>query len=393
MAENEFSVCFFCGSSHIKKGGNVYSKAKHTKNQKYKCLDCGKWFLSKKKEPIPPRIEKPDLSSFEYKSQLVPETNWVALTKAQNNEKEMLFNIAQEMLSEITIVQNPAKKGRKFSDVKDMAFCLIAKTYAKVSSRRLESDLRQAQANEQIAKVPHFTTLMNFLEKPELTELLQELIRISALPIKELESQYAIDSSGFSSSQFGRWFDFKYGEEKIIRNWVKAHIMCGTRTNIITSVELTKAYGADTLQLQPLVEKTCKDFNVKEISADKGYCARKNFQIIASNGATPFIPFKSNVIAKKKGLMIWRKCYDYFHNKPQEYLEHYHRRSNVETCFAMIKQKFGKDLMAKNYVSQCNEVLLKILCHNICCLIQEYFENNIESYYSTQQQKISIQEF
>ena len=53
----------------------------------------------------------------------------------------------------------------------------------------------------------------------------------------------------------------------------------------------------------------------------------------------------------------------------------------------MIKQKFGKDVVSRNYQSQTNEVLLKILCHNICCLIHAYFENNIESLYSTEQLK------
>jgi len=42
----------------------------------------------------------------------------------------------------------------------------------------------------------------------------------------------------------------------------------------------------------------------------------------------------------------------------------------------MIKQKFGKDIMSRNFASQTNEVLLKIYCHNVCCLIQEYREKN-----------------
>jgi len=106
-------------------------------------------------------------------------------------------------------------------------------------------------------------------------------------------------------------------------------------------------------------------------------------EVIISNGAMPYIPFKKTSKEKQKGSQIWKKCFLYFKNYPQEYFEHYHRRSNVETCFSMIKQKFGKDVMSKNFQSQTNEVLLKILCHNICCLISEYHENNIESYYST----------
>jgi len=86
--------------------------------------------------------------------------------------------------------------------------------------------------------------------------------------------------------------------------------------------------------------------------------------------------------------MVWAKMYQYCKEKPQDFFEHYHKRSNVETTFSMIKQKFGKDVMSRNFTSQTNEVLLKIFCHNLCCLIQEYFENNLDRHYSTNQPEI-----
>ncbi|MDO8647501.1 MAG: IS5 family transposase, partial [Candidatus Diapherotrites archaeon] len=327
---------------------------------------------------------------FRYQDQPIPKQDWSAYTKAQNAEKELLMDILQELLAKIRVEINPCKKGRHFGDIKDLLFCHALKTYTKLSSRRLNSDLELAQRREFIKQVPHFTTLMNYLEKEELTQILQELIRLSALPVKGCEERYAIDSTGFSSSQFGRWFNVKYKEETIARNWVKAHIMCGTKTNMITSVELTKAHGADCPQLELLIEKTIKDFNVKEVSADKAYLSRKNLQIIVENGATPFIPFKENSQDNKKGSMIWRKMFQYSKERPQEFFEHYHKRSNVESTFSMIKQKFGKEIMSRGFQSQTNEVLLKILCNNICCLIHEYYENNIESYYSTDQPKSEV---
>jgi transposase len=129
---------------------------------------------------------------------------------------------------------------------------------------------------------------------------------------------------------------------------------------------------------------------VKEVSADRAYSSRNNLEIIANIGAVPYIPFKSNVTGKHRGVNIWSKSYYYFKYCPQKFFEHYHKRSNVETCFHMIKQKFGKDLATKSFESQKNEILLKILCHNICCLIQEYYLMNIESYYATEEQKIPI---
>jgi hypothetical protein len=44
----------------------------------------------------------------------------------------------------------------------------------------------------------------------------------------------------------------------------------------------------------------------------------------------------------------------------------------------MIKQRFGDFVMTKNNLSQTNEILARILCHNICVLIQEIYLSNIE---------------
>ena len=58
-------------------------------------------------------------------------------------------------------------------------------------------------------------------------------------------------------------------------------------------------------------------------------------------------------------------------------MEHYHKRSNVETTFSMVKAKFGASVRAKTPVAQVNEVLLKAVCHNIVVLIQTMYEFNI----------------
>ena len=44
----------------------------------------------------------------------------------------------------------------------------------------------------------------------------------------------------------------------------------------------------------------------------------------------------------------------------------------------MIKAKFRDHVRSKTDVAMKNEVLCKILCHNICVLIQEMYELGIE---------------
>ncbi len=80
----------------------------------------------------------------------------------------------------------------------------------------------------------------------------------------------------------------------------------------------------------------------------------------------------------KRGSPTWKKMYHYFEFKNEEFLEHYPKRSNAETTFHMIKSKFGDSVRSKTEVAQVNEVLLKVLCHNICVVIQEIFELGTE---------------
>jgi hypothetical protein len=59
-------------------------------------------------------------------------------------------------------------------------------------------------------------------------------------------------------------------------------------------------------------------------------------------------------------------------------MEHYHKRSNIETAYSMIKGKFGSALRSKSDTGQINEALCKVLAHNICVLIQAMHALNIE---------------
>ena len=74
---------------------------------------------------------------------------------------------------------------------------------------------------------------------------------------------------------------------------------------------------------------------------------------------------------------LWSKMFFYYNFKREEFLAHYHKRSNVETVFQMIKSKFGERLRSKTETAQTNEALCKVLCHNLCVVIQSMYELNI----------------
>jgi transposase len=132
-----------------------------------------------------------------------------------------------------------------------------------------------------------------------------------------------------------------------------------------------------------LVEQTAKiGFTMKEISADKGYLGATNMLASLQKGAIPYIPFKSNSVPHSSGSYgakseLWTRMFHFYSLHRAEFLQHYHKRSNIETTFHMIKSKFGQRLRSKSLTAQINEALCKVLCHNLCVVIQSMHELNI----------------
>ena len=223
------------------------------------------------------------------------------------------------------------------------------------------------------------------MENPDMAPILKHLISESARPLKAIETEFAIDSSGFGTSTFERWYDQKYGVTRQRCVWLKAHICTGVKTNIITAVRILDKDSNDCPQFVPLFKETTRDFHVSEVSADKAYLSVENFEEVAGFGAMAFIPFKSNSTGAKGGL--FQKMFHYFQYKQEEYMTHYHKRSNVESTFSMMKRKLGHNLRSKTDVAQVNEALCKVLAHNLCVLNQEQHELGIETMFWKSQPK------
>ncbi len=64
------------------------------------------------------------------------------------------------------------------------------------------TDLREAQTKELVAKAPSCTSNYRSLENPELTPLLKTLIEQSASPLRAIETDFAVDSSGFATTVY-----------------------------------------------------------------------------------------------------------------------------------------------------------------------------------------------
>jgi transposase len=308
--------------------------------------------------------------------------NWTAYNAAQSEEKTRFVELLADLCKTVPQPKQEGK-GRPRLPLSDMVFASAYKVYVGFSSRRFTSDLRDAFVEGRINTTPYFNSVSRYLSDPQLTDVLKELITASSLPLKVVETDFAVDSSGFSTCRYVRWFNKKYGREVDNREWVKVHLMCGVNTKIVTAVDISGWAANDTTYFVPLVERTAENFEVREVSADKAYLSRKNLSAVESIGAMPFIPFKSNTLEPTEA-GAWARMYHLFMYQREAYMEHYHKRSNIETAYSMIKGKFASALRSKSDTGQINEALRKVLAHNICVLIQAMHALNVHPIFSAE---------
>ena len=267
--------------------------------------------------------------------------------------------------------------GRKPVPLADQLFSAAFKVYSTFSSRRFNCDLQDAHEAGYLSRPLHCNKVNTFIEDAGRTPFLKALIVRSALPLKAVDTDFAVDSSGFSTSKFVRRYDEKYGVHRSGHDWVKAHIVCGVKTNVVTAAAIYGRDAGDAPILPELIRGTAENFTVKEVSADKAYLSVENVEMVFQAGGIPFIATKSNTTGAAGGL--FEKMVHYYQFQREDFLKHYHKRSNVESTISAVKRKHGDSVRSRTPAAMVNEVLAKLLCHNLCRVILSQCELGIEA--------------
>lgn len=298
---------------------------------------------------------------------------WPAYNAAQCNEKHHFQHLLADLCR--TVPEPPRKPtGRPPIPRGDALFAAVFKVYSTVSGRRFSTDLSEAERAGHVTQAPHYNSVFRVLEDDATTADLKALIAASSLPLRAVETDFAVDSTGFGTSRFSRYYDAKYGVERSKAEYVKTHACVGVRTQIVTAVETSPSY--DSVMFPDLIRATATRFRVGDVCADKAYLSRENLELVESLGGSPFVPFRSNNRPDRNG-PAWERLYHYFHLHRSEFLPRYHQRSNVESAFSMMKRKFGDSVRSKTETACKNEVLAKVLCHNLVVVVHEMHELGI----------------
>ena len=156
--------------------------------------------------------------------------DWPSYNLAQQNEKDRFLVLLRDLCNAIPQEPRPRRKGRPSAPLSEKLFAATYKVYSGFSARRFTSDIRAARQQGLIYHAPHFNSTNRYLASEDLTDHLKALIELSASPLESIERDFAIDSTGFSTRTYTRWFDHKWGKARSKQAWIKTHLMCGVKT-------------------------------------------------------------------------------------------------------------------------------------------------------------------
>jgi SWIM zinc finger len=148
----------------------------------------------------------PKIDADTVPQRLTYQQNWPAYNEAQQQEKDRLQVLLADLCSGIVDLPR-SKPGPVPVSLADRLFSVCFKVWSTLSSRRFNCDLQEAHERGHLSRSLHCNKVNSFMEDAELTPYLRVLVVRSALPLRTVETEFAVDSSGFSTSRFVKWFD------------------------------------------------------------------------------------------------------------------------------------------------------------------------------------------
>jgi transposase len=309
-------------------------------------------------------------------------TKWPKYNAAQVQEPANVRELLQELCAGLD--EPMYVFGRPGLPLRDVLFSMVLKVYRDAPARKFVDELEQAQRNGLLSRVASYNSLLNYFESETITPCLRALVIESSKVLSGVETVFAVDSTGFSIRSLGPWRDTRFAKPKTAdrRSWIKVHVMCGVLSNIVTAVEISKGNAGDSPFLKQLYKTTALHFRLREVLADKAYSSLENMRLVSKGEGIFFCPFKSNAKAEHRTKdPLWTILYHLFSLNTEWFYEHYHKRSNVESTFSMMKRNFGEYLWSRRYTAQVNEALCKVICHNLSVINNCIFQMELAPHF------------
>jgi hypothetical protein len=207
----------------------------------------------------------------------------------------------------------------------------------------------------QLSHIPHYTTLQKFAARISGT-ILGRIISSFILLLGNIRRLFiGIDSSGFKLSNASQYYTDKVNLHK---KYLKLSIGVEVLSQIVCSIKIRRAPTRhDTIDFQPIVERTSEILPLSVVVADKGYDSEDNHTFVRESlHAFSIIP------SRYVDVPIWRTHGKYRKEMKRGYSKIlYNQRNKDETIISVIKRLFGEQITSRLVRTQNRELSFKCI--------------------------------
>ncbi len=253
---------------------------------------------------------------------------------------------------------------------------LVFKAFLKTDYRGVVKHLRdcpELAAAIELEKIPHFTTVQKASRRLLMTAPVRALLDETArrqMGRRLRAPTAAIDSTGMECSSASAYFvrrRKKVGEawKKVVyHRYPKLGVVCDVTSHFIFAYEARRGPKPDVDEFESLVEQALTRIRITTILADAGYDSESNHSFARDeHGIRSVIPAKHGRPTTKPASGHYRRQMQVHFNR-----DAYRQRAQVETVMSMIKRRQGGHVRGRNYHSQCRDLRLMVLTHNVMIL-------------------------
>jgi Transposase DDE domain/Transposase domain (DUF772) len=255
--------------------------------------------------------------------------------------------------------------------------CLVLKNFLKTDYRGVVAHLADNPSLRELMglkHVPHFTTLQkasrHLLASAPVRRVLHSTIRLHYGHRRRVPSS-AVDSTGLECSCASGYFVRRRkrvtGPWKTVvyHHYPKLGLVSDTSCHFILAMRVGRGPRPDVDEFRPLVKDALRAMSLLRMVADAGYDSEPNHRFARERcGIRTIIPAKYGRPTTKPATGHYRRLMQVRFDT-----DAYRDRVQVETVMSMVKRNQLPYVRGHSYQSQCRDLRLMALTHNVMILI------------------------
>ena len=255
--------------------------------------------------------------------------------------------------------------------------CLVLKNFLKTDYRGVTAQLQDCPALQELldlGQVPHYTTLQKaarrLLKTAPAKKLLEATVR-EQLGRRQRVPLSAIDSTGMECTAASGYFVRRRANTDgpwktvVYHRFPKLGVICDVESHFILAFDTCRGPKPDVAEFKQLLDDALTRVRLTTILADAGYDSESNHcHARQQRQVRTVIPAKHGRPTNKPARGRHRRLMQVRFNANA-----YRQRAQVETVMSMIKRRQGPHVRGTTYHSQCRDLRLMAITHNVMILL------------------------